>query len=53
VLGGLDAAGEVLEIVQADAQHVAASVEGTCVLAERVSGKVRPHAPLLCSLPSR
>jgi hypothetical protein len=40
-LGGLDAATEVLEVVTADAEHVAASVAGTCALAERVSGKAR------------
>ena len=40
-LGGLDAAREVLEVVTADAEHVASSVAGTCALAERVSGKVR------------
>lgn len=42
-LGGLDAAREVLEVVTADAEHVAASVAGTCSLAERVSGKARRH----------
>ena len=47
-LSGLEASGEVLEVVLADAQHVSASVAGTCVLAERVSGKV--SCPLrLCS----
>ena len=42
-LSGLDAAREVLEVVTADAEHVAASVAGTCSLAERVSGKARWH----------
>jgi hypothetical protein len=40
-LGGLDAARELLEVVTADAEHVAATVAGTCSLAERISGKVR------------
>lgn len=37
----LDIGAEVLEVVQADAEHMADSIRATCELAERVSGKVR------------